>query len=201
MSATQSSALAVKFYRRPVDMEFESQIQGRPIVKMMDYVKIEIPGNMLSVIDTIANQDHKDRFPIEWQRFCNEQTEGGQPEYVGTALTDWTLLNAAQAAELKHYKFYTVEQIAEASDHHISQVGMLAGMAPHAMRDKARAFLALAKQSAETMHRVDEMAQIRQEKADLEERLRRTEEMVAQMLAAQGEKAKPGRPRKEATEA
>lgn len=207
MSA-QSSALAVKFYKKPMDMEFESQVQGRPIVKMFDFVKIETPGNMLNVIDTFANQDHKDRFPLEWAKFVNSQVAGQEGgDYMGTPLSDWPLLNAAQAIELKYFKFYTVENIAEASDAHIHQIGGLAGMAPHALRDKAKAFLSRAKESASDMAKVDEVAKRDQEIADLKADMKRmADQMAAASLQMQREtdplpRRKPGpKPKQEGAE-
>lgn len=201
MSA-QSSALAVKFYKKPMEMEFESQVQGRPIVKMFDFVKIETPGNMLNVIDTYANQDHKDRFPLEWAKFVNSQVAGQEGDYMGTPLADWPLLNAAQAIELKYFKFYTVENIAEASDAHIHQIGGLAGMAPHALRDKAKAFLNRAKESAADMAKVDEVAKRDQQIADLQAQVARMAELMQQSMAERAEpvRNKPGRKPKESVE-
>lgn len=186
----KASALAVRFYQREVEMGYESEQAGRPVYKMQDYVRIEIPGNSTSIIDTFANESHKQRFPMEWARYQNEKVDG---EISGTLLRDWPLLNAAQAAELKHFKFYTVEQVANASDAQIASVGMLVGMAPHSFREKAKAYIAHAKDSAVVQAQGDELRKRDQEIADLRAEIER--------LARLQESKPRGRPPKELQEA
>jgi hypothetical protein len=181
------AVLAVRFYKREVQNEFLTTAEGRPISYMADFVRIEIPGNMLSIIDTFANDDHKKRFPVQWAQYQNEQSDG---DVQGTLLRDWPLLTAAQASELKHYKFYTVEQIASASDQQIQAIGMLVGMSPFAFREKAQAFLAQAKDSAVVMAQAEELRKRDQENADLREQLNRMAEQLAKLSEAQERKGR-----------
>ena len=148
------SRLNVKFYQRAINNEFKSALEGRPIMEMRDFIVIEVPGDNLTVIDTFAVDEHKKRFPVQWARYQNEKTDG---DVEGTLLHDWPILNAAVAAELKHFRFYTVEQIAEASDAQLNTLGMAAGMSPLALRDKAKAFLSSAKGSALVQQQADEL--------------------------------------------
>jgi len=148
------SRLNVKFYQRAINNEFKSALEGRPIMEMRDFIIIEVPGDNLTVIDTFAVDEHKKRFPVQWARYQNEKTDG---DVEGTLLHDWPILNAAVAAELKHFRFYTVEQIAEASDAQLNTLGMAAGMSPLALRDKAKAFLSSAKGSALVQQQADEL--------------------------------------------
>jgi hypothetical protein len=148
------SRLNVKFYQRAIENQFKSALEGRPIMEMRDFIIIEVPGDNLTVIDTFAVDEHKKRFPIQWARYDNEKTDG---DVEGTLLHDWPVLNAAVAAELKHFRFYTVEQIAEASDAQLNTLGMAAGMSPLALRDKAKAFLSTAKGSALVQQQADEL--------------------------------------------
>jgi len=148
------SRLNVKFYQRAIENEFKSALEGRPIMEMRDFIIIEVPGDNLTVIDTFAVDEHKKRFPIQWARYDNEKTDG---DVEGTMLSDWPVLNAAIAAELKHFRFYTVEQIAEASDAQLNALGMTAGMSPLGLRDKAKAFLSTAKGSALVQQQADEL--------------------------------------------
>ena len=115
------SRLNVKFYQKAIQNEFKSALEGRPIMEMRDFIIIEVPGNNLSVIDTFAAPEHKDRFPVQWARYQNEKTDG---DIEGTLLSEWPVLNSAVAAELKHFKFYTVEQVAQASDAQLNTLGM-----------------------------------------------------------------------------
>ena len=148
------SRLNVKFYQRAINNEFKSNLEGRPIMEMRDFIIIEVPGDNLTVIDTYAVDEHKKRFPVQWARYQNEKTNG---DVEGTLLHDWPILNAAIAAELKHFKFYTVEQIALASDAQLNTLGMVAGMSPLGLRDKAKAFLSSAKGSALVQQQADEL--------------------------------------------
>ena len=149
------SRLNVKFYQRAIQNNFKSAAEGRPIMEMRDFILIEVPGNQTLTIDTFAADEDKKRFPIEWARYQNEKTDG---DIEGTLLSDWPVINAATAAELKHFKFYTVEQIAGASDAQLNTLGMAAGMAPFTLRDKAKAFLASAKDTALVQQQADELS-------------------------------------------
>ena len=188
----EDSRLAVRFYQRECENEWMTNQEGRPIKYMADFVRIEVPGDMLSVIDTFVNDGHKKRFPMQWAQYLNDKSESGTTDAQGTLLRDWSLLTASQASELKHYKFYTVEQIANASDQQIQAIGMLVGMAPMSFRDKARAYLANAKDNSTVMAQAEELRKRDQEIQDLKEQMQR-------LIAATERKA--GRPRKEAVEA
>lgn len=161
----------VRFYKREVDLPFESQKQGRPVKEMRDFVRIEIAGNQTLVIDDMANKSHMDQFPLEWARYQNQQRDSGAQNVSGTMLSDWPILTSAQANELKHYHFYSVEQVANASDAQLSQIGMVVGMAPHQFRDKAKSYLARAKDAAIVDHQADELRKRDQEIQALKEQL------------------------------
>jgi hypothetical protein len=137
-----------------MDNQFQTSVEGRPIKYMADFIIIEIPGDRNTIIDTFAREEHQKRFPVQWALYQNEKSDGGS-EIQGTLLRDWPILNAAQASELKHFKFYTVEQVASASDEQISSIGMMVGTSPLSFRDKAKAFLANAKDSAVVQQQAD----------------------------------------------
>ena len=173
------SRLNVKFYQRAINNEFKSALEGRPIMEMRDFILIEVPGDNLTVIDTFAVDEHKERFPVQWARYQNEKTDG---DIEGTLLNDWPVLNAAIAAELKHFKFYTVEQVAAASDAQLNTLGMAAGMSPLALRDKAKAYLGSAKDTALVQQQADELSK-------RDEIIARMEAQIAE-LAQQANKPK-----------
>jgi hypothetical protein len=175
-------ALSVKFYQRPEHMTFLSDKEGRPIYEPRDYVRIEIPGMVANVVDTLANEDHKRAHPMEWQHYLNTKAAGEVPDYRGTLLSEWPQLNSAQVMEMKHYKFYTVEQVADASDQQIAGIGMLAGMSPLSLRDKAKAWLSKAT-------------------PDLTAELAKRDEQIAELKAMVEQLAAAKRPKKETTEA
>ena len=158
--------LHVVFYMKPVKNEFRSQNENRPIFEDAVFVRIHIPGDQLSVIDGPAREDHKLRFPRHWALF--ESTQGKDGQEVGTPLNQWPLLSPAVVESLMAMKFRTVEQVAGASDQNIQRIGMLAGMSPHALRDKAQRYLLVARDTSVVDLARDELDKIKAEQAELE---------------------------------
>lgn len=177
---SDTGALAVRFYSKELQNDFLTNKEGRPISYMADFVRIEIPGNQLSIIDTFVNNSHKSQFPTQWAMYLNEKADGNHnPDNVqGTLLRDWPILNAAQATELKHFKFYTVEQVANASDQQLMAIGMTAGMSPLALRDKAQAFLENAKDSSFAQKQAEELKIRDQQINDLKAQMERMAKMI-----------------------
>ena len=192
--------LSVRFYRKPIEIKDETLAQGRPIFKDADWIQIMTPGDQLNVIDTIARDNHKARFPQQWAAYQNKI--GNQEEIVGTPVSAWPLVSMSQAEELKGIKFHTVESIANCSDQQLQRIGMIAGMSPHAFREKARTYLNLAKDTAEVDAKNAELAQLKEEnakiKAETDAKLAQMQEQMAALLAAVSEN-KP-RTRKKVTE-
>jgi hypothetical protein len=192
------SRLQVRFYKRAVKQEQESLEAGRPIYKEFDFVHICVAGDSLTEIDTYALANHKARFPIQWAHYQNRVGADDQ-EVVGTPVSEWPLVSKSQAEELRAMKFHTVESIAGASDQQIQRLGMAAGMSPYAFRDKAKAFLNLATNAAETDKRESEINALKKElakkdqetakiKAETDAKLAQMQDQMAAILAAVGEK-------------
>ena len=201
------SRLQVRFYKRPVQQEAETLEAGRPIYKEFDFVHICVAGDTLTEIDTYALSSHKTRFPIQWANYKNRLGADDQ-EIVGTPVSEWPLVSKSQAEELRAMKFYTVESIANASDQQLQRMGMAAGMSPYAFRDKAKSYLNLASDSAETDKRAQEINNLKEElakkdeenakiKAETDAKLALMQEQMAAILAAVG---KPTRKKTVATE-
>jgi len=70
--AGADARLAVTFYKRSVEQKDESMAAGRPIFKEFDFVRICVPGDALTEIDTYANNSHKMRFPRQWAHYQNQ---------------------------------------------------------------------------------------------------------------------------------
>ena len=102
--------LTVKFYRKPIEIKDETIAQGRPIFRDADWVTIYTPGDQLNIIDTIAQDRHKARFPVQWAKYQN--SINGDEGISGTPIDQWTLVSKSQAEELKGIKFRTVEDVA-----------------------------------------------------------------------------------------
>ena len=197
---SETGALAVRFYSKEVQNDFLTNKEGRPISFMADFVRIEIPGNQTSIIDTFVNNGHKAQFPTQWALYLNEKADGNNnPDNVqGTLLRDWPLLNAAQATELKHFKFYTVEQVANASDQQVMAIGMTAGMSPLALRDKAKAFLENAKDSSFAQKQAEELKLRDQQIEDLKAQMERMAKMIEEKAKSDKEaKSETKEPKKD----
>jgi hypothetical protein len=191
------SRLAVTFYKRSMKQDDASMEAGRPIFKEFDFIRICVPGDSLTEIDTYANESHKQRFPRQWAHYQNQV--GTQEAIIGTPIEEWTIVSRSQADELKGIKFHTVESIANASDLHLQRIGMIAGMNPYNFRDKAKAFLSLADQVGESNQREEELSKLRQENAAIKmESDAKLAKQQAQIDALMAMMAKPkGRPKKE----
>jgi hypothetical protein len=193
------SRLAVTFYKRSMKQEDESMAAGRPIFREFDFVRICIPGDSLTEIDTYADNGHKARFPRQWAHYQNQV--GDHQAVIGTPIEEWTIISRSQADELKGIKFATVESVANASDLQIQRIGMIAGMNPYSFRDKAKAFLNLADQVGETNQREEELSKLRQENAaikmEADAKLAKQQEQIDALMAMMADKKPKGRPKKE----
>ena len=203
------SRLQVRFYKRAVQQEQETLEAGRPIFKEFDFVHICVAGETLTEIDTYATPSHRQRFPQQWALYMN-RVGADDPQVIGTPLHEWALVSKSQAEELRAMKFHTVEAIANASDQQLQRMGMAAGMSPYSFRDKAKAFLAAANNTADATKREEELNSLREQlakkdeetakmKAETEAKLAQMQEQMAAILAAVGEK-KPRKRKTEATE-
>ena len=182
--------LYAEFYIKPVKQNFASEEAGRPIFQDVVFVKIMTPSDQLTQIDTIAREDHKARFPRQWAHFQNKQA--GQQQVIGTPVGEWPQLTASAAEELRALKFFTVELVANANDGQLQRIGMIAGMSPNSLRDKARAFLNLASDSAEEAKREAEIAELKAEneriKTETDRKLAEMQEQMKSLLLMATEK-------------
>ena len=184
------SRLAVQFYKKSLKQDLDSSEAGRPIFKEFDFVRIMIPGDNLTEIDTYAQDSHKQSFPRQWAHYQNQVAN--HEDIIGTPLEQWPQITRSQAEELRGLKFHTVEAIADCSDQQLQRIGMVAGMSPHNFRLKAKAFLNLANDSAQVAHREEELQALREENAKItaetDAKLSKMQEQMEALLAAVAEK-------------
>lgn len=162
--------LTVQFYSRPIQNNFKSEQEGRPIFDDVDCVRIFVPGDKNNVIDTIARDDHKKRFPLQWAHYTN-QREGDQRLAGKTPITEWPRLTPAQVQELRALNFLAVEDVATASDQQLQKIGMVAGESPYAFRDAAKRFLSLASADAAEGAAQKRVQELERQMQDMQERL------------------------------
>lgn len=193
-ASNPDARLAVRFYKRAVQNEFESEKAGRPIFQDFDFIEIRVPGDTTLAVDTAVREDHKQRFPLHWARYQNAL--GGDSKEVGTPLEQWPRLSRSQVEELRALKFVTVEQIAAASDAQLQKMGMLAGMSPYAFRDHAVRFLRVATSDSVASEAETRLKALEEERAkERKEFDTKLAEMQEQILALMPKKR--GRKKKE----
>lgn len=175
------SLLHVRFYERALPNNFQTEKQGRPIFDSIVFIEIHTPGNQLNIIDRPKIQQDELRFLPQWQHYV--ATHSDDPAKQGTPLSQWPLLDVAKVEMLRAMKFFTVEQVAYASDEQIGHIGMLAGMSPLSFRDRAKAYLEVARNANSVSIKDAELkaAQARLEAQDAE--LAKMKEQMAQILA------------------
>jgi hypothetical protein len=184
------SRLSATFYSKPLRNNYKSEAEGRPIFEDVDFVRILVPGDNNNVIDTPARDDHKARFPLQWAHYQNKVA--GDSRAIGTPVSEWPLITKAQAEELKALKFFTVELIANASDSQIQSLGMVAGMSPHAFRERAQRYLAMAAGEADATKQEARLKELQEEneriRAETEQKLAEMQAQMQVVLSAVAEK-------------
>ena len=171
--------LSVQFFKKPLINPAKTAAEGREIYDDVIWIKKMIPGDALNIIERPIYEQDKMEFPLHWAHFQNQH--GSDEMLSGTPLSEWSLISRSQAEELKGLKFYTIEQIAEASDLALQRMGMSAGMSPYTFRDKAKAFLAKSSTDAEALKRDESLKALEVEN----ERLRAENKAEMDKLKAQ----------------
>lgn len=178
---SQERNMFVTFYTDAVELTYESEQQGRPIFKDVPFVKIIVPGDMNNVIERVADENDKLKYPNAWARFVAQEAEAIE----GTPLEQWPQITRSLLKECKYFEVHTVEQLAGLSDSHLSRMGM--GF--QELRRKAQAWLQAAEGTAATTAQAAENEKLRSMIDDLQAQIK---DMGAK---------KAGRPPKEMAEA
>jgi hypothetical protein len=154
----------VEFYNDAVELVFESEKEGRPIFKDVPFVRILIPGDTNNIIERVANVDDRKKYAKAWSRFQSNEIHGVQ----GTPIEQWPQITRAQIKEAKYFEVHNVEQMSSLSDTAIMRMGM--GFSN--LRDKAKAYLAVAAGTAEATKDAADKARLQAEIDDLKEQMK-----------------------------
>jgi hypothetical protein len=158
--------LMVSFYKRAVKNQIKSDTEGRPIYDEKTYVRIIVPGDKHSIVDTPATREHTElRFPEIYARYIRNEAE----VVSGTPLSVWPQMTISQVAELNGLNIYTVEQLADLADNLAQQF-----LGFNSLRQKAKNFLAAsqgeavhAKLQAELEKRDNEIEVMKRQMAEM----------------------------------
>jgi hypothetical protein len=173
--------LFVEFYEDALEIPFKSEQEGRPVYEQRVFVRIMVPGDATSIIETPATEQHKQEYRRQFERF-----EKGMKDVIdGTPLSMWPVVNKSQVKECEFFEIRSVEQLAELSDSTCKRMGM----GYMELRSKAKAWLLAAKDSALVTRQAAENDRLQGE-------IEALKEQIAQMA-----QPKRGRPAKETEEA
>lgn len=139
-SQQQRDTALAEFYNTAVANNFRSEKEGRPIFEDRVFIRIRVPGDRHTEVDREANDGDKQRFPIQWARFQQEEAQ----TLEGTPLEEWPAMTPALVRSLKAVNVPTVEALAAVTDGNLTNLGMGARV----WRDKAIAYLENAKDGA-----------------------------------------------------
>lgn len=171
-------SLFVKFYMGTVRDEEKSTEVGHPVFNDVPFIKIMVPGDKNTVIDTYADASYQRRFSRLWAQFKAQETQTSS----GMPIREWPVVTRGQAEELAYRNIYTVEQLAVVADTHAQHI-----MNFHVLKAKAAAYVAMAKDAALVQKLTDSnsslQAQIDAMKVQMDEYAR----AFAQMQAQQGQ--------------
>lgn len=179
----EGHGLHVEFYVDSKRMGFKSDEAGRDIYEDAEFVKIMIPGDKNTIHEREATANDRDRFPLEYARFKNGMKEEAQA--VGTPLKHWPAMSRSLVKEFAHFNLHTVEQLSTMSDTAMQAFGMGA----REWSTKAKAFLALAQDSAVVQKFAVENEELKAQIAQL------TSQFAELSSQVNGEKRGPGRPK------
>lgn len=182
--------LFVKFFLKDVKNNFKSEKEGRPIYDQKVYISILSPGTLLSKIEREARDADKERFPKQWMNYQNNQ----QIHVTGTPIDQWPALDRGQIEELRNMKFYSMEQVAAASDTQLGNV-------PNGfnLRTKAKAFIEFAKDTAAAQKLASDNERLENDNKELRQQvigLAARLDAIEKGGTVAVEKRGPGRPRK-----
>lgn len=174
-SREADKALAVRFFTGPIQNDARSIEEGRPIFDDVVQVEIRVRGDRNNVVIRPVRPEDKRRFRDAWRAFEDNATQ----RESGTPLGEWPIMTASMAKELEFLGFFTVEQLAQANDTIISR---MAGLTT--MREKARAYLELAKGAAPIEKFQAELEEERAKRAALENQVAELARLLKEKTAA-----------------
>lgn len=170
------------FYVEAVESRAESEKEGRPIFKDVEYVKILIAGDQKTEVVKKVTDQVKNDYRQEYRQW--KQTQ--QQSVVGTPIEQWPGASVSFVATCKVLNVFTVESLAQLDDGALQRLGMGA----RDMQARARAWLTAATDGAETARLAAENSRMA---AELEMLKKQISDMGARFSELQPESPRKGR--------
>ena len=144
----------VEFFLKSDEHPGKSAEAGRPVHVDREMVLIINPGSRDEIVSRV-NDEIIAQYPEEYRRW--KETKRNSIE--GTPLEMWPIMTPALVADLRYQKIHTVEHLATCSDVAIQKLGH--GFLD--LRQKARAYLEVAKDTAVVQKFAAENEQLRRD--------------------------------------
>lgn len=170
-----AKGLLVEFYLEGVHQVAESEKEGRPIFKDVEFVRIIPIGDNKTVLARQASVQDKQKFADEYAVF----SKGVGGAFKGTPLTQWPSMLPAQIKLLNHFNVYTVDQLAELDDQAIGRIGP----GTRELHEKARAFILKAAGNADSERFASENLALKEELARQSDQIKKLSAMVEKSSA------------------
>lgn len=162
--APKPAALNVRlrFFIEPTQNKAKSEAAGRPIFDNVEMISIINPGSKDEFIKKV-DASVREKFGPQYEHWKKTQEQPTD----GTPLDMVPFLNPAQVRELQALNVNSLEHLSQLSDAMVQKIG-LGGVE---LRKKAQAYLASAKDSAETQRLAARILELERENARLKENI------------------------------
>lgn len=152
---------AVRKHPKEQDVMLVSKL-GRPVFKEVEFIRILKPGDRDTVVERPVEDDDKLRFEKRYEDFKKNRQDAAS----GTPLAELPFINSAQREEYHFFNIKTAEHLAELTDAMAQRFPM-----GNTHREKARRFLAAAKEQGPAIAVQDALRERDQMIQDLQARL------------------------------
>jgi hypothetical protein len=174
--AAMNSGITPVFFLEPVTNPRKSAEAGRPICDDEERVRLFVAGDPYNQVVHPVNQAMRERFPDAYRAFKEKR----EMHIEGTPIRQWALLTPANIAEFEAIKIFSVEGLAQIPDSSLQRV-----MGLREWREKAKAWLATAKDSAAAVKYAEENVRLNDEIGDLKRQMAELGAQVAAMNRGQ----------------
>jgi hypothetical protein len=169
--AAMNQGITPYFFLEPIENPRRTAEEGRPIFEDQERVRLFVAGDLYNQVVHPVDHAMRERFPEAYRAF----KEKGEMHIDGTPLRQWALLKPSEIAEFHALKIYNVEGLAQIPDSSLQRAHGLSEW-----REKARAWLATAKDSAAAVKYAEENVRLNNEIVELK---RQQAEQGAQIAA------------------
>ena len=153
---------------------------GRPIYTNIEWVRIIAPGNRNNIIERPLDEVDRKRFA---KRYSNWKTRSDTAALVGTPLSEVPFVDAARRQELAFFNIHTAEQLVELPETVAQQF-----MGMHTLQARVKHWLEGTSGNAHIEKLAQEAKAKDAEISAQREAIRKLQEQVAQLAAAQDTK-------------